>query len=155
MRTDGSESRPYPAKLRLLAATRLAGDEVSGTGEDILLGGFFGRGGGEELEGFEIIGLHHGVMRGRGAATSEEEDREEQSQLGDEGRQVTDDALGTADITGGRVTDELGAAADQDHRQEDREGEEHPAHQAITLGGAVEDFGSGGRRGAGHDRGKD
>ena len=104
----------------------------------------------EALEGLEVVGLHHGVMGGRGAATGEAEDGEEQDQLGDEGRQVADDALGGADVAGGGVMDELLAAVHEDDRQDDREGEEHPAHEAVALGGAAEDFGGRGRSGAGH-----
>ena len=66
--------------------------------------------------------------------------------------QVADDALGAADVAGGGVMDELRAVLSEDDRQNDREGEEHPAHEAVALGGAAEDFGSRGRRGAGHGR---
>ena len=117
---------------------------------EVLLRGFVGRRGGEELEGLEIVRLHHGVMSGGGAATGEAEDGEDQDKLGDEGGQVTDDALGAADVAGGGVMDELLRAVDQDEREENREGEKHPAHEAVALGGAMKDFGSGGRRGAGH-----
>ena len=134
---------------RSLAATRLAGDEVSSAGEEVLLRGFVGRGSGEKLEGLEIVRLHHGVMRGGGATTGEEQDREEQRQLGDERSQVANDGVRRG------IIDELLTAIHQDERQEDREGEEHPAHEAVALGGAMEDFGSGGRRGAGHSGGKE
>ena len=50
------------------------------------------------------------------------------------------------------VIDELLTAIHQDDRQEDRENKEHPAHQAVALGSAAKDFGSRGRRGAGHNR---
>ena len=43
---------------------------------EILLRGFVGRGGGEELEGLEIVRFHLGVMRGGGATAGEKEDRE-------------------------------------------------------------------------------
>ena len=71
-------SSPYqqiPAKLRfaLLTATRLAGDEVGGASEEILLRGFVGRGGGEEFKGLEIVRLHHGVMGGGATTTGEAE----------------------------------------------------------------------------------
>ena len=138
----------------LLTATRLAGDEVGGSDEEVLLRGFVGRGGGEELEGLEIIRLHLGVVGSRRATTSEEKNGEDKDQLGDEGCQVPDDALGTADVTRGGVANELGAAANKNHRQKDCENEEHPTHQAIALGRAVEDFESRGRRGAGHSKGK-
>lgn len=143
--------QPLPLRsFRLLAATRFAGDEVGGTSEDIFLRGLVCRGGGEELEGLEVIRLHHGMMGGGSAAAGEEQDREDQDQLGDEGRQVADDTLGAADVTRRRIMDELLTAVNQDERQKDREGEEHPAHQAIALGGTMKDFGSGGRSGAGH-----
>ncbi len=119
-----------------------------------LLGGFVGRSGGEKLKGLEVIGLHHGVVGGGGATTGEKEDREEQGQLGGKRGQVADDTLGAADVAGGGVTDEFSAAFDENNREDDREGEEHPAHEAVALGGAAEDFGSGGRRGAGHDEGR-
>ena len=140
--------------MRLLAATRLAGDEVGGAGVEVLLRGFVGRGGGEKLQGLEVVRLHLGMVRGGGPTTGEEEDREDQDQLSDEGRQVTDDALGAADVACRRVLDEFLAAVHQNEREENREGEEHPAHEAVAFGGAAEDFRSGGRRGAGHDGGK-
>jgi len=140
------------AEYRLLAAARLAGDEIGGAREEVLLRGFVGRGGGEELERLEVVRLHLGVMRGGSATTGEEEDREEQEQLRGERRQVADDASAAgADLARGGIVDELVAAFDENDRQDDREGEEHPAHQAVALGGAAEDFVSGGRRGAGHD----
>ena len=70
--------RPPPSVGRLLAATRLAGDKVGGAGEEILLGRFVGRGGGEELESLEIVRLHLGVMRSGATATGEEENGKEQ-----------------------------------------------------------------------------
>jgi len=139
---------PNLFSFRLLAAARLAGDEVGGAGEEVLLRGFVGRGGGEELEGLEVIRLHHGVMRGGGTATGEEQDREKQRQLADDGRQVADDGVRRG------IIDEFLTAMHQDERQENREDEKHTAHQAVALGGAMEDFRSGSRRGAGHDRGR-
>ena len=69
--------------------------------------------------------------------------------MGDNGSQVTDDGVRSG------VINELLTAVHEDDRQEDRKGEEHPAHQAVALGSAAKDFGSRGRRGAGHIRGKD
>ena len=128
----------------LLAATWLTSDKVGGAGVEILLRGFVGRGRGEELEGLEIVRLHLGVMRSGATATGEEEDGEEQDHLGDDGSQVTDDGVRRG------VIDELLTAIHQDDRQENRENKEHPAHQAVALGSAAKDFGSRGRRGAGH-----
>jgi hypothetical protein len=64
---------------------------------------------------------------------------------------ATKPTLGGAGQAGGRIADELSAALHEDDRDDHREGDEHPAHQAVALGGAGEDFGGGGRRGAGHD----
>ena len=150
IKRGGRVKRPPLSVGGLLAATRLTGDEVGGADEKVLLRGFVGRGGGEELEGLEIIRLHLGVVGSRRATTGEEKNGEDKDQLGDEGCQVPDNALGTADVTCGRVADELGAAANENHRQEGRKNEEHPAHQAVALGSAAKDFGSRGRRGAGH-----
>jgi len=107
---------PLTLSVRLLAATRFAGDEVGRAGEEVLLRGFVGRGSGEELEGLEVVRLHLGVVGGGETTASETEDSEEQGKLGDEGSQVADDALGAADVTGGGVADELGAATDKDQR---------------------------------------
>ena len=141
---------PTPAKLRfaLLAATWLTGDEVGGAGEEILLRGFVGRRRGEKLESLEIVRLHLGVMRSGATATGEKEDGKKQGQLGDNGSQVADDGVWSG------VINELLTAVHEDDRQEDRKGEEHPAHEAVALGGAAKDFGSRGRRGTGHSRGK-
>ena len=113
---------------------------------EVFLRGFVGRGRGEELEGLEIVRLHHGMMRGGATATGKEEDGKEQGQLGDNGSQVTDDGVRSG------VINELLTAVHEDDRQEDRKGEEHPAHEAVALGSAAKDFVSRGRRGTGHGR---
>ena len=66
--------------------------------------------------------------------------------MGDDGRQVADDGVRCG------IVDELLTAMHEDDGQEDCEGEEHPAHEAVALGSAAKDFGSRGRRGAGHSR---
>ena len=67
--------------------------------------------------------------------------------MGDDGRQVADDGVRCG------IVDELLTAMHEDDCQEDCESEEHPTHQAVALGSAAKDFGSRGRRGAGHGRG--
>ncbi len=73
----GVKRTAHGAVPALFATARLTGDEVGGAGEEIVLGGFVGRGDGEELEGLEIIRLHHGVVGGGSAAAGEEQDRED------------------------------------------------------------------------------
>ena len=143
---DGRIKRPPLSVGCLLTATWLAGDKVGGAGEEVLLRGFVGRGRGEELEGLEVIRLHHGMVGGRATTSGKEEDREKQGQLGDDGRQVANDGVRREEV------DELLTAMHQDDRQEDGESEKQPTHESVTLGSAAEDFGSRGRRGTGHGR---
>ena len=68
--------------------------------------------------------------------------------MSDDGSQVADDGVRCG------VIDELLTAMHEDDCQEDCESEKHPTHQAVALGSTAEDFGSRGRRGAGHSKGK-
>jgi len=118
---------------------------------EFLLRGFIGRLGGEEFEGLEVVRLHGSVMRGREATAGIEEGGAEQARLGEEHGDEAGDALGRPSMGIGTVTDEFVAGLDHDHGEDERKNERETGGPAAALGGTGEDFGSGGRRGTGHD----
>ena len=151
-RRNKDSRSPRTLSVRLLTTTRLAGDDVGGAHVEVLLRGFVGRGGGEELEGLEVIRLHGSVVRSREATTSQADESELQREQRNEAGEMSDNAFSTADITRGGVMDECGSGLSQDDRDNHRSDQGATSSPAGTLSGTAKDFGSRGWRGAGHGR---